>query len=235
MSRLIALYPRSWRDRYEDEMRSLLEARPPTIRDRLDLVRGAVDARVHPQGPAAERISDRAGYISLAAFGLFTVTILVAINGPLIADEYGTYRDGGAAVPIAFLAMMAMAIAIYRLASHLPAEAEGTRLAGAIAAVSGLLYALGPWMMVILVIFLLATLVVILGAQRAGLWPRWLTIALILTFSAPFVLLVATVVLPWYELRQSQFPILVVFTPLFVLPVVVGISLLRGFPRRIEA
>lgn len=48
MSRLVRLYPRAWRDRYEAEFLALLEARPPTIGDVLDTVRGAVDAHFHP-------------------------------------------------------------------------------------------------------------------------------------------------------------------------------------------
>src|SRR4029079_7068859 len=34
VSALIRLYPRAWRERYEDEFLALLEARPPTIGDR---------------------------------------------------------------------------------------------------------------------------------------------------------------------------------------------------------
>jgi hypothetical protein len=49
VSALIRLYPRAWRERYEDEFLALLEARPPTIGDRLDIVRAALDARMHPQ------------------------------------------------------------------------------------------------------------------------------------------------------------------------------------------
>ena len=46
MSALIRLYPRSWRARYEPEFLALLEARPPTVHDRIDIVRGALDARL---------------------------------------------------------------------------------------------------------------------------------------------------------------------------------------------
>jgi hypothetical protein len=53
MSRLVRFYPRAWRDRYEDEFLALLEARPPTTRDMLDVVWGAVDAHLHPQGDVA--------------------------------------------------------------------------------------------------------------------------------------------------------------------------------------
>ena len=48
MTRLIRVYPQRWRDRYEAEVMAILEVRPPTFRDRLDIVRGAIDAHLHP-------------------------------------------------------------------------------------------------------------------------------------------------------------------------------------------
>lgn len=59
MSMLIRLYPRAWRDRYEAEMVDLLAERSVSVRDVVDLVRGAGDAHLHPQAgptiPSAER------------------------------------------------------------------------------------------------------------------------------------------------------------------------------------
>jgi hypothetical protein len=49
VSRLIALYPARWRERYGDELLDALAARPMTIQGRLDLVRGALDAHRHPE------------------------------------------------------------------------------------------------------------------------------------------------------------------------------------------
>jgi hypothetical protein len=54
MSRLIRLYPRAWRDRYEDEFLALLEERPPKIGDTVDIVRGALDAHLQPRMNGAE-------------------------------------------------------------------------------------------------------------------------------------------------------------------------------------
>jgi hypothetical protein len=50
-ARWLRLYPRAWRRRYETEMLAVLEARPVTNRVRVDLVRGALDAHVHPISP----------------------------------------------------------------------------------------------------------------------------------------------------------------------------------------
>jgi hypothetical protein len=49
MRALLRLYPRAWRERYEDEMRVVLAAERPTLRLALDLIAGAVDARLNPQ------------------------------------------------------------------------------------------------------------------------------------------------------------------------------------------
>lgn len=84
MSALIRLYPRPWRERYETEFLAVLASRPPSIGDRVDIVRGAVDARLHPELSAdadgrrgltpPERIaagaSLAAGALWLAWFGL---------------------------------------------------------------------------------------------------------------------------------------------------------------------
>ena len=43
----LRLYPRAWRDRYADELLGVLASRPSTLRTRLDLARGALDAHVH--------------------------------------------------------------------------------------------------------------------------------------------------------------------------------------------
>lgn len=52
---LLRCYPAAWRERYADEFLALLEERPPGIRQALDIVAAAIDARLHPQlrpGPA---------------------------------------------------------------------------------------------------------------------------------------------------------------------------------------
>lgn len=46
---LLRLYPAAWRARYGDEFADLLASRPPSLRDRADILFGAVDARINPQ------------------------------------------------------------------------------------------------------------------------------------------------------------------------------------------
>ncbi len=45
---MIRLYPRQWRNRYGEEFLDLLEQRPLSILDGVDLVFGALDAHLHP-------------------------------------------------------------------------------------------------------------------------------------------------------------------------------------------
>jgi hypothetical protein len=49
MKGLLRLYPRAWRDRYGAEMESLIADQPGTVRLAIDLIAGAIDARLHPQ------------------------------------------------------------------------------------------------------------------------------------------------------------------------------------------
>jgi hypothetical protein len=46
---LLRFYPAAWRARYGDEFEELLASRPPGLRDRVDILFGAVDARINPQ------------------------------------------------------------------------------------------------------------------------------------------------------------------------------------------
>jgi hypothetical protein len=81
MSRLIRLYPRPWRDRYEEEFLALLEERPPTMGDLLDTVRGALDAHLNPQGqaeptPWTHRIP---GLLALIAGAMWSVAFIAFV------------------------------------------------------------------------------------------------------------------------------------------------------------
>jgi DNA-binding PadR family transcriptional regulator len=114
VSALIHLYPRAWRDRYGDEFLALLDARPPTLGDRLDIVRAALDARMHPQvrqpeAPEPARVDDapddtvvvrRLGYAALGGGVSWLLAWWFAtVAAPLVYDGYGPHRDGSFALP----------------------------------------------------------------------------------------------------------------------------------------
>ena len=234
MNRLLALYPKTWRARYGDEFIALLEERPPKLRERFDIVRGALDAHVSPQLPGPDRVSDRAGLAAIAGFALFYVALVLALNGPEHIDEYGTYRDGAAAVPFFLLAMALLSLALFRTVLRLPPAQDWARAAGLIGLGSGLLWSVAPWLFPLLMLFLVGVVAISVGAYRAGLWPAWLPVLLALCVLVPLVVGVAQLMLPWYALRQAGFNFLIIFVPISGLWLVYGIGLLRGFTSHPE-
>ena len=88
MSGLLRLYPRPWRERYGEEFEELLAQRPPSARHRLDIVRGALDAHLHPQLADQDRVVDRWWLSPLAGFGLYVIGVLIVEASPERFDEY---------------------------------------------------------------------------------------------------------------------------------------------------
>ncbi len=229
MSRLLRLYPRPWRERYEDEFRELLDARPASLADRVDIIRGALDARLHPQ--LARGVPDRAGLGTLAGFGFLVAAVLLAANGPLQYDEYGSYRDGSPAILPFLAAVGLLSFGIFRLMIQLPPRSRGTRAAGSIAIAAATLWSFGPWLLPVALVFFLGTLAFAIGARRVGLLSTWMVVALATLLVAPAVVSAAAMVLPWYALRESGFNFLIVVGPIGGLWLLVGLRLLGGFPR----
>jgi len=92
VSALVRLYPAAWRARYGVEFEQLLAERPPAVRDILDIVAGAVDARLSPQlgGPrrSVPLSSRAAGMAALLGGAVWVVTNLIAALAQADAD-YG--------------------------------------------------------------------------------------------------------------------------------------------------
>ena len=93
MSRLLALYPRPWRNRYGEELAELLSDRPATWRDRIDVVKGALDAWLDPQlvAPARPRYPNRVDRL----VGLGTIAAGLSLMGwgigaALLAPRWGS-------------------------------------------------------------------------------------------------------------------------------------------------
>jgi hypothetical protein len=168
MTVLLSLYPKEWRARYGEEFAELLAERPPSLRDRLDIISGALDARLHPQlagsAPDRERASDRFGIAPLLGLAAFVGALLIAANGPVMYDDYGSYRDGMAALPFFVLAFVLLSVGLYRLIEGLPDTAAWARGAGWIAIVAGLIWSFAPWLLPFGLGFLLGTLGLAIGA-----------------------------------------------------------------------
>ncbi|MEX1170347.1 MAG: hypothetical protein WEE50_09425, partial [Chloroflexota bacterium] len=93
MSALLKLYPPAWRARYGDEMASLLDERPLSGRDRVDLVRGALDAWLRPATPSMVPI-----VAALLGGGLWTVAAVAVLAQPVPLDWPGYLAE---VVPLA--------------------------------------------------------------------------------------------------------------------------------------
>lgn len=80
LRRLLVLYPRTWHARYGEEMADLLATRPPRWSDAVDLVRGALDAHLHP--PTRSRIPGLAAVTAGAAWVVVAMGVLVEPVAP---------------------------------------------------------------------------------------------------------------------------------------------------------
>ncbi len=82
-TRWLRLYPRDWRERYGDEIGDLLGERPFGWRARLDVVRGALDAHLHPrQPPRIGLLAPLVAGLAWIAAGLATVVEPVPPDWP---------------------------------------------------------------------------------------------------------------------------------------------------------
>jgi hypothetical protein len=154
MTRLISLYPRAWRGRYEIELRALMAERPPTLEDRLDLVRGALDARLHPQlVPSDSRDSmpgrsSRLGWIlAVLGGGLWAASGIAFHSAPYNAGL--GYKEGGVSILIALAAALATGLAALTVSRSWP----GPHVLLSISAAAVLLGALAmplPWPVVLI-------------------------------------------------------------------------------------
>ena len=108
--RLVALFPRSWRQRYGDEFEALLEETGLSPRDLLDVLHGVWDARVRPQphldlGGHAMSPNLRRGLLSVPA----ALAVLVLM---VVLQSLSTSAFIGRALPVDPTAIWMTALAI---------------------------------------------------------------------------------------------------------------------------
>jgi hypothetical protein len=212
-------------------MMALLEARPPTLLERIDVVRGAVDARLHPQLTGAPRIRDRRAFAPLVGFALFWVAIAVASIGSLHRDSYGEYRDGSMAIPLLILAMILLAVGLYEAIVRVPRDDRLTPVAGVVAIVTGITWMAMPWVVPIAIAFLASVLILAVGVRRAGLWSISEAALVVFAGVVPAGILLAQLFLPWYAMRVAGFNLLLILAPLSCMWLAVGFAGLRRSGR----
>jgi len=244
VSGLIRLYPAAWRDRYEEEFLALVEARPPTLGDRFDIVRGAFDARLHPQVRTVDQVpvvpdqraadlivARRLGMAALAGAVVWLTAWVVAVNGPLVWDGYGSYRDGSAAYPFIMLSVALLVGGLIGQLIWLPSSARLAR-AGVIVAIPFIiLWAFVPWVIVVFLAAVAGLVVLSIGATRSGAWPAVEAIVVVASL-APLTTLV---VLGFGGLISMPQDLVSILAAVFGVPVwlAIGGSLfLRAAPAR---
>ncbi len=117
-SLLIRCYPARWRARYGDEFLALLEERPLGPYDVLDILIGALDARLRSRGQRAARPNGRGLSMSLRIGGIAAIlgAVLWAVAGLLTIGVAGNVDDG---VPVAMLmtGMVVLLVAVAGLSA----------------------------------------------------------------------------------------------------------------------
>lgn len=199
MSRLLQLYPKPWRDRYGDELDALLGASPPVFRDRIDVVRGAIDARLHPElvvVPGAPRVRPyvavrRLGAATIVGAPLWILTWWLAATGPVVEDVNGSYVDGSAAMLPLLVSMSLLATSLAVHVVRLSGPAVAARVGGTVATAMLLLWAMGPWVWPLLVLGIVGLVVFAIGAWRIGAWSGSASAVLIAVASGSLAFIVA--------------------------------------------
>lgn len=97
---LLCLYPRAWRARYEEEFLVVLASHPFSLFEGLDVMRGALDAHLHPYlGTSIMEWSERIRYM-LSILRRSLLTIFCAYGGFILAGmgfqkmtEYADFQE----------------------------------------------------------------------------------------------------------------------------------------------
>ena len=87
-AQFVALYPRAWRERYGDELEDVLATDGLGLRTRLDVLRGAADAHLHPEARSPVPV-----IAALTASALATAHAIALALQPVATDWPGYLAD----------------------------------------------------------------------------------------------------------------------------------------------
>lgn len=227
MTRLVRLYPRPWRDRYEAELLDLIEQRSLSPTDAIDLIRGAIDARLHPQSelpiPWTHRLP---GVVALTTGTLWVFAVVI-----------GSDRDDSSAIgTLTGFALMTMFISLP--GDYLAAHRRRTGIGLGVLGLTVVLVNVIPWpiaafiYLAAMVVFLAGTLT--LAAIRAGVGStaRWRLVGGVVAVPAVALFAVSTTGLT-DESVARRFVLLAI--PYGVAWVLIGIRMVvRGSPTIVD-
>jgi hypothetical protein len=115
---LLRLYPRAWRKRYEEEVLAMLEQRPLSFADTLDLLTGACDAHLHPHlGTSGMGCSERMIHMFLtlrrSVLTIFCAYVGMILSGMALQKmtEYDDFQETARTYPLVGLSFNLVIIA----------------------------------------------------------------------------------------------------------------------------
>jgi hypothetical protein len=111
--RLLYLYPRAWRDRYSDEVASVLAEHRVTYWTALDIVLGALDAHLHGD-LLPRRLTSMAHRIRSSEITIFCAFVLFCIAWlplSLVRDPLPVWEAAAAAHPELLIALILLGLA----------------------------------------------------------------------------------------------------------------------------
>jgi hypothetical protein len=95
---------------------------------------------------------------------------VIALNGPIVTDAHGTYREGGAGLPFILLAMVLLAAGLTGQMIRMPNRARVARGGALVAIVAGPVWGLGPWILPLGLAALVGLVVLAAGAWWSRQW-----------------------------------------------------------------
>ena len=101
--RILCCYPRAWRERYEREMEQVLDSHAVTFWTLLDLLVGALDARLHPEIGTALVAVDSAGVLALLALLVGGIPIVYVVLRHALRERQWRLLGLLAVPPLAFM------------------------------------------------------------------------------------------------------------------------------------
>lgn len=228
MSALTRLYPPAWRARYGAEFEALLEERTPTARDLVDIVVGAIDARLSPQVASAPvmrraRLTERlAGAAAIAGGLTWSATFLAA---------WPFQAGGDLSLPIfAALGLMLLSLpGTYLVAYARPVVLGSVALVGGFAVIFAEVLPWGP-LLLLPIVAIIATIgpgALALAAARArvGTRARWR----LLLLTTPWPVIGGFALLSGLVLESIALPLFAILSlPLGIAWIATGVRLSRS-------
>jgi len=184
MNGILRLYPRAWHDRYGEELVALLAERPATLLDSIDLIRGAIDARLHPQVPGADVRPDKEIPVTQRLLGVVAAIggiawILAVVSMFVLPRNVDRDRDSSIAIVGLAIGTALTGIALGELGSR--RGSTSSALVGHVIAVVGIVFAVMvpiPWPIFVIPLYgfpVLGLVAAVRGSRNDAL-PGWLPV-----------------------------------------------------------